>query len=178
MEREEYTIYDIARLAAVSPSTVSRVINNHPYVKEETRARVLQLLKEYNYVPNETARGLVTQSSRLVGILISDIRTTHHADGVYYIERELTRQGYCCLILNTGQTEADQVKYVQILSQRKVDAAVMMGSIYQTEAVGRAIAAYLPDTPVVIRNLQLLLSGEHVNKKMILCSGIVERAST
>lgn len=53
---------------------------------------MLQLLKEYNYVPNETARGLVTQSSRLVGILISDIRTTHHADGVYYIERELTRQ--------------------------------------------------------------------------------------
>lgn len=149
---QEVTIYDIADLAGVSASTVSRVINNYPYVKKATRARVLKLLEEYHYVPNETARGLVNQSSKMIGILISDIRTTQHTDGVYYIERELSRQGYSCLIYNTGVAEKDQARYIQLLSQRKVDAAVLMGSIYQTEEVCRSIQTYLPTTPVVICN--------------------------
>ena len=89
---EEVTIYDIAKLAGVSPSTVSRVVNGYPHVKKTTRARVLKLLEEHHYVPNETARGLVSQSSKMIGILISDIRTTQHTDGVYYIERELSKQ--------------------------------------------------------------------------------------
>ena len=102
---EEVTIYDIAKLAGVSPSTVSRVVNGYPHVKKATRARVLKLLEEHHYVPNETARGLVSQSSKMIGILISDIRTTQHTDGVYYIERELSKQGYSCLIYNTGVAE-------------------------------------------------------------------------
>lgn len=149
---QEVTIYDIAEMAGVSASTVSRVINNYPYVKKATRTRVLKLLEEYHYVPNETARGLVNQSSRMIGILISDIRTTHHTDGVYYIERELSKQGYSCLIYNTGVAEQEQARSIQMLSQRKVDAAVLMGSIYQTETVQKAIETYLPTTPVVICN--------------------------
>ena len=132
---QEVTIYDIAKLAGVSASTVSRVINEYPHVKKSTRARVLKLLDEYHYVPNETARGLVNQSTRMIGILISDIRTTHHTDGVYYIEQELSKQGYSCLIYNTGSSKKDQTRYIQLLSQRKVEAAVLMGSIYQTEVV-------------------------------------------
>lgn len=149
---QEVTIYDIAKMAGVSPSTVSRIINNYPHVKKATRARVQKLLQEYHYIPNEAARGLVTQASRIIGILISDIRTTHHTDGVYYIEREFVRQGYCCLIFNTGRDEREQARYIQLLSQRKVEAAVLMGSIYQTDAVKNAIETYLPTTPVVICN--------------------------
>lgn len=149
---QEVTIYDIAEMAGVSASTVSRVINNYPYVKKTTRARVLKLLEEHHYVPNETARGLVNQSSRMIGILISDIRTTHHTDGVYYIERELSKQGYSCLIYNTGVAEEEQARSIQMLSQRKVDAAVLMGSIYQTEVVRKAVETYLPATPVIICN--------------------------
>ena len=149
---EEVTIYDIAKLAGVSPSTVSRVVNGYPHVKKTTRARVLKLLEEHHYVPNETARGLVSQSSKMIGILISDIRTTQHTDGVYYIERELSKQGYSCLIYNTGVAEKEQAHSVQMLSQRKVDAAILMGSIYQTDAVRNAILTYLPTTPVLICN--------------------------
>ena len=53
------TIYDIARMAGVSASTVSRVVNNKPGIKEETRKQILALLEQYDYSPNETARGLV-----------------------------------------------------------------------------------------------------------------------
>ncbi len=148
----KYTIYDIAEMAKVSASTVSRVINDRPGVKKATRERILKLLKETHYVPNETARGLVNQSSRMIGILISDIRTTHHTDGVYYIERELSKRGYCCLIFNTGVAEQEQAHYVEVLSQRKVDAAILIGSIYQTQTVQKAVELYLPTTPVILFN--------------------------
>lgn len=150
--QREVTIYDIAKIADVSPSTVSRVINNRPNVKEATRRRVMALLEQYDYSPNETARSLVTQSSRMIGILISDIRTTHHTDGIFYLQRALSEQGYSCLIYNTGMNAAEQTQYIQAIEQRKVDAAVLMGSIYQTNHMKEAICRYLPSTPVFICN--------------------------
>lgn len=149
---KERTIYDIARQAGVSATTVSRVVNGSARVSRETKARVQKVIEACHYVPNAAARSLVTQSSRLIGILISDIRTMHHAAGVYYIERELAHQGYCCLILNTGEDAEEQTQYIRMLNERNVEAAVLMGSIYQTETIRRAIAAYLPETPVVLCN--------------------------
>ena len=148
----QVTIYDIARMANVSASTVSRVVNNKPNVNAKTRARILKLLAEHNYVPNEAARSLVMQSSHMIGILLTDIRTTHHTQGVYYIEQELSRQGYSCLIHNTGRDEQNWIHYVQELSQRKIEALILMGSIYQSDTMKEAIALYLPDLPVVICN--------------------------
>ena len=149
---KQYTIYEIAKLANVSPSTVSRVAADRPNVSEKTRARVQRIINECHYMPNETARSLVTQSSRMIGILISDIRLTHHAYGVYFMERELMKDGYCCLIFNTGVEEQEHIQYIQMLSQRKVEAAILIGSIYQTESVKNAIETYLPHTPVMINN--------------------------
>ena len=148
----QVTIYDIAKMANVSASTVSRVVNNKQNVSPKTRARILKLLAEHNYVPNEAARGLVMQSTRMIGILITDIRTTQHTQGVYYIERELSGRGYSCIIHNTGRDQQNWVHYVQELSQRKIEALILMGSIYQSDAMKEAIGLYLPSVPVVICN--------------------------
>ena len=156
----ETTIYDIARKAGVSPSTVSRVINDYPYVRKDTREKVLRLLKESNYVPNDAARSLATQTSRMVGILIADLRTTHHTDGVYFIEQEFSRHGYACIIYNTGTDPEVQASYIDLLSQKKTDAVILMGSVYQNEAVEKAIATYLPSTPVAICNG--IMDGDHI----------------
>ena len=149
---EKMTIYDIAKLANVSASTVSRVINGNVNVREEKKARVLAVLDAKHFVPDETARGLVNQTTKMIGILISDIRTTHHADGVYYLQRELSKIGYSCLIYNTGTQENEQALAIRRIGQRNVDAAILMGSIYQNEAVRQAIEDYLSQTPVIICN--------------------------
>lgn len=149
---DEITIYDIAQKAGVSAATVSRVINNYPYVKKATRAKVLKLLEEMNYIPNDTARSLVNKSSKMVGILIADVRTTHHTEGVYYIEHEFSKRGYSCLIYNTGANPENHDSYIQMLSKKKIDAVVMMGSVYQNDAVKKAIESYIPTTPVAICN--------------------------
>ena len=149
---QESTIYDIAEKAGVSASTVSRVINNYPYVNKETRARVLKVIAESNYIQNDSARSLATQSTKMAGILLADVRTTHHTDGVYYVEHEFSKNGYSCLIYNTGTDPEQQARYIQILSQKKVEAVVLMGSVFQNSTVQNAIMVFMPNTPVAICN--------------------------
>lgn len=148
-------IYDIAKIAGVSAATVSRVINNKKGVKKETRELVQKYLHEFNYAPNETARGLVNQASRMIGILISDIRTAYHTESVFNMEKEFTKRGYCCIIMNTGFDEEVRANYIQILAQRQVEAIALIGSTFQSENVKNVISKYVPNIPVVIVNGQI-----------------------
>ena len=67
------TIYDVAGAARVSLATVSRVLNNPEKVNEETRKRVLEVIKQLGYRPNAIARGLASRKTTTVGIIVSDI---------------------------------------------------------------------------------------------------------
>lgn len=146
------TIYDIAKKAGVSASTVSRVINDKPGVGEATKERIRRLLEEYNYSPNEAARGLVTQSSKIVGILIEDIRIAHHTESAYIIEQEMTKRGYTCITLSTGITPEKKAEYIKILEQRRVEGAILIGSMFGTREVEKSIKEHLADIPIVLVN--------------------------
>ncbi len=67
------TIYDVSKRAGVSTATVSRVVNNNPKVDPHLRQRVLSAMEELHYVPNGSARSLVTKQTRRIALLISDI---------------------------------------------------------------------------------------------------------
>ena len=71
-------IYDIAKEAGVSISTVSRVLNNKGNVNENTRKNVMEILQKHNYTPSAIARGLVNKSMRTVAVLTVDIRVPHY----------------------------------------------------------------------------------------------------
>lgn len=146
------TIYDIATIANVSASTVSRVINDRPGVKEETRQRVKQLLKEHNFIPNENARGLVNQVTKMIGILVADIRHSHHTEIAYVVERYLRSFGYCSIIMNAGSEPDMIIENIQILETRKVDGVIMVGSIFQNKAIKAGIKQHLKKVPVVMAN--------------------------
>ena len=167
------TIYDIAKKAGVSASTVSRVVNNKPGIKPETRRKIQELLKECSYTPNETARGLVKRSSRMIGILITDIRYAHYMDIAFFVEQELSRAGYTCLIVNTGIPDESKVEAIHRLAQRQIDGLLMVGSTFQCAAVQEAIEQDLPDIPVAMANGYLPLP----NVKGVLvdeCNGVAE----
>lgn len=146
------TIYDIAKEAGVSPSTVSRVVNNKKGINEETRKRIQKILEENNYIPNETARGLSMQSSKIIGILLEDIRISHHTESVYVIEQEMTRMGYTCITFSTGTEEARRAHCLEILEQRRVDGVILMGSMFETKGMRRLLETHLSNIPVVIAN--------------------------
>lgn len=146
------TIYDIAREAGVAASTVSRVMNNKPGVKAETRRKVERLLKKYNFVPDAAARGLVKQSTKIIGILIVDIRVTHHIDSAFVIEQEMLKRGYSCIIVSTGGSDEKKAEYIRRMEERRVEGLILMGSMFMTERVRESIRQSMPGVPVVIVN--------------------------
>ena len=151
------TIYDIAREAGVAASTVSRVVNGKPGVKEETRRRILALLEKYHYSPDAAARGLVKQSTRMVGILIEDIRVSHHIESAFVIEQELTKRGYCSIIMGAGAEEEKKLESIRLVEQRRVEGVALIGSMFSGEAVQRGIESYLSRIPVVLVNAYMEL---------------------
>ena len=146
------TIYDIAKEAGVSASTVSRVVNNKPGVHPSTKEKIEKLLKKYHYSPNEMARGLIKQSNHMIGILVADIRNVHYTDGAYTVEKEFAKLGYCCIIFNTGSGSAEKTEYIQVLSKRRVEGVVMIGSTFQTKEVEEAVSQFMSELPIVIVN--------------------------
>jgi len=146
------TIYDIAKAANVSASSVSRVINGKAGVSNATRQKVLKILQESNYVPNEAARVLVNQSSRLIGILIADVRNLHHMEGAYYIQSEIEKNGYNGIIMNAGYDAAGLVRILENLNQRRVEGLVLMGSVFQSKETEEALRHYLYDVPIIMIN--------------------------
>ncbi len=146
------TIYDIAKEAGVSASTVSRVLNNRPGINKETRDKVLQIIDENNFSVSEAARGLVNKNTNMVGILVSDIRNQHHIEGAYMISQHLIEHGYCSILMNAGESNESKAQYVKILASRRVNALVLIGSTFQCAEVENAIAMFMSKIPVIFQN--------------------------
>lgn len=146
------TIYDIAKEAGVSASTVSRVINGKSTVNVRTREKVQKLLQKHNFSPDENARGLVTRASKLIGIVVEDIRNTHHTAIAYVVEQHLSQMGYCGIVLSTSVNSGRIAAGLQILEQRRVEGVILVGSVFQDVFVLDCISRNLPDVPIVLAN--------------------------
>lgn len=105
-----FKITDIAKMAGVSITTVSRVLNDSDKVSKKTRKKVLQVIQSVDYVPNEMARGLVTKSNKTIGMLIPDIFNGYYAELTTYIEPLLSEKGYSLQLCITN-SEMDKISY-------------------------------------------------------------------
>ena len=146
------TIYDIARLAGVSPGTVSRVVNKKPGVKQQTREKIEQLLEEHHYTPDVNARNLVTQNSRMIGILTDDLTTMRLGNVLYAAIRELMKNSYTCLVRYIDREHTMEDGMVELASHRVVGALFMGVSFMDVEKVSASIQSHMPDIPIVMVN--------------------------
>ena len=111
-------IYDIAKEAGVSISTVSRVMNNKGNVNAATRKKV-EAYWTSCYTPSAIARGMVSKTMKTVAVLTVDIRVPHYARTVYTIEREFSHRGYEVAICNTGGELEETAKYLKTMLEKK-----------------------------------------------------------
>lgn len=129
------TIKDVARLAGVSVSTVSRVLNNSKPVNSDVRDRVLIAIDELGYRPNSVARTLVNKKSQLIGVVIPDIDNPFFSALVRGVEEEAKKKGYSILLCNTGGDLEQEIQYLDILKEKYAAGVVFLTARVQDEHV-------------------------------------------
>ena len=150
-EPRRASIKDIARLANVSHSTVSRALSNSGLVKRETADRIRQLAEEAGYCPSAVARSLVTSRTRTVGVVVTNIADPFVAEVVEGIESAANDHDYSVFLANSNGDPAREVKVVRSFHERRVDGIIVTAS--------RVGAVYLPmlseiRSPIVLVNNQ------------------------
>ncbi len=125
---------DVARLAGVSTATISRVLNGSPLVDPVTAARVLAIIQETNYVPNNTGMSLKSGRSGIFGLILPDITNPFFADFVKYFERELVNRDQEMLMAITDHSPEQMQRSIRRMLMRGVEGLVILESEIQTSS--------------------------------------------
>lgn len=127
------TIDDVAKLAGVSRATAGRVVGNYGSVSEKSRERVWDAVRQLDYHPNLIARGLRSQTTKTIAVIVGSIRNTYSTALVYAVEKEAQKKGYNVLICTTHEDIEKELKHLKDLNSRKVDGVILM-SAYRADA--------------------------------------------
>ena len=118
-------IQDIARLANVSVATVSRVINNNNNVKEETKERINQIIKENNYYPNIIARNLSKNENNTIGVIVPDIKNLYFASIMDGIVDEANNRNLNIILGCSNENFKLQKKYIELFIEQRVKGIII-----------------------------------------------------
>lgn len=152
---------DVAKLARVSQPTVSRVLNQTGTsisISEETRDRVLAAIKELNYRPNVLARGLRTQKTQMIAVLIADISNSFYHPIVRGVQDVANENGYDVMIANSDHIYANEKHFCDAVTRRPVDGVIMVPQHLTDDDLDDFITT--THTPVVVL-------GQHVQHPLI-----------
>lgn len=125
-------INEIAKLAGVSRATISRYLNNG-YVSEEKREIIKRVIEETGYQPSSQAQMLRTKKTQLIGVIIPKINSDTVSRMVAGISLILSEQGYQLLLANTDNNEKEELKYLRLFKDNKVDGVILIGTIFTRE---------------------------------------------
>ncbi len=142
-------IRDVARLAGVSSSTVSRIVNNTKPVSLEVRKRVEEAIKETGYKPNPVARSMVLKKTQVIGVLIADISNRYYAEFVRGIENAAFDNGYSIMLCDSNFSKKAETEYLELMRDKMVD-----GIIVSTRVLGEHFKEFSKnnDVPIVYEN--------------------------
>ena len=137
MERSTLTvtIYDVAREAGVSMATVSRVVNNNPNVKPQTRKKVFEAIEKLGYRPNAVARGLASKKTTTVGVVIPDISNSIFAEVARGIEDIANMYHYNIILCNADKKKDKEIRVINTLLEKQVDGLLFMGGVVTDEHI-------------------------------------------
>ena len=138
------TIKDVAKMAEVSISTVSRVINDSKPVSPEARRRVLQAIKVLDYTPNEVARSLVKRKSYLIGVIVDDIGTSYVSKILRGVEEIGRMYNYDILLTCSYGDPKVEINLVKLLEQKQVGGILVISSNVNEKLLEKLEESKLP----------------------------------
>lgn len=195
------TISDIAKLAGVSVATVSRVINNKGYVKDETRRRIECLIKENGYRPNAVARSLTSSDTAMLAVIMSNKLNPFFANVLDAIEERAGEQGYSILFYNTSENREKECRAIAQAIEHRVMGIlllpVMDSDERAAELLKRAEESGIPvvlidrklkhcdfdivlidNKKVIYEGVKLLIGAGHRKIGIVTCPEIVKKGKT
>ena len=119
------TIVDVARLAGVTPTTVSRVINNRGYISDKTKKRVHEAMDELGYQPNEIARSLTKQKSNTIGVIVPHISHPYFAKLISNLENEAAKKDYKIILCNSKEKAEKEKQYLDMCKSNRVAGIII-----------------------------------------------------
>lgn len=144
------TIKDISKMAGVGVSTVSRVLNNHPDVKEETREKVLRVIDEVNYVPNNSARNLKRNTSNNIGVLIKGIHNPFFSEMTKFIEEKIAEKGYSMILHYNNVNPNDFETAAEFIKEKRLKGLICLGGYFNNLTKSQLKDL---DTPIVFTSI-------------------------
>ncbi|WP_028402526.1 LacI family DNA-binding transcriptional regulator [Ectobacillus panaciterrae] len=142
------TIEDVAKLAGLSRTTVSRVINNHPYVSEDKKKRVILAMSTLGFVPNSAARRLRKQKAETIAVLVPRVTNPFFSKLIESLEMAASEYKYKLIICQTRYLLEKELEYLQLLSTKQVDGIILCSLQNKWEHV----EPYLDHGPIVLCN--------------------------
>ena len=152
----DITIYDIAREAGVSPSTVSRVLTNKNCVSAKKRQVVEKTIKKHNYRPNAAAQSL-NIGTRIIGLMLPDIRNPYYAALAVECEKAASKMGYTVLLCNMFNDSSIEVDHMEKFYSHRVEAIIQIGR--QTQKVNPD-PAYVEHVKTISRAIPFITNGK------------------
>lgn len=129
------TIKDVAKLAGVSSTTVSHVINKTRFVAEDTSKAVWDAIQQLNYSPSAVARSLKVNTTKSIGMIITTSEAPYFAEIVLAVEEHCYQQGYSLFLCNT-QNEPEKIQnHLDMLIKKRVDGVLVMCSEYTRDSL-------------------------------------------
>ncbi|MBC7002976.1 trehalose operon repressor [Photobacterium sp. BZF1] len=147
---QKLTILDIAKLAGVGKSTVSRVLTNDPKVKPATREKVEQVIRESGYVPSKSAQAMRGGSAKVVGIILSRLDSPSENKAVSGILDVIYKAGYDAVIMESQFSAEKTNEHLAVLQKRNVDGVIVFGfsgcDLTSIEKLGHKAVVIATDT--------------------------------
>lgn len=122
-------IKKIAELAGVSVSTVSRVLNNHPYVNEQKRKEILAIIEKLNYTQNSNAIHLVRGKTNVIGVLLPFINNQYYSAIIEGISREAVKYNYNMMLCQTDNSADKEIEILNMLKMKKLDGIIICSKV-------------------------------------------------
>lgn len=153
-ESKKITIYDIAKEAGVSPSTVSRVLTNNAVVSQDKRDVVQGIIEKYNFRPNALARSLSETRRKVIGIIMADVRNPFYSELFVACEQAARNSGYSLLLENSlGCQEIEEAQLV-LMEEQRVDAIILVGGrvddLYSNENFVEKVNQVSNSIPIIV----------------------------
>jgi LacI family transcriptional regulator len=144
------SIYEVAALAGVSATTVSRVINGTKYVSPETRERVLQAIEALGFQPSAAARNLRLQQTQIIGVLLPSLEDYFFGSLAFVIEKALLAHDYRPLFCSTENSRHKEADYLSMLTAQRVDGMLIVPTESGGETVDQIDSIAQRGIPIVL----------------------------